>query len=173
MSDTIWIFLNFLAGFFRIVDVNPVSIDNSLFKIIPSSVCGQGGPAKKIKNVSGSKPDTCFFVFFDRSARPPGGWASTLGDTDPVVGCYGALVYGAIRSTTHPASFNHHHIEPCSYGAFVAHSTAHPTISTITHRITLNLVLIRPVLGCFNQPSDHPSTQLHQTHRILGQWASQ
>ena len=157
MSDPIWIFLNFFGGFFRIVDVNPVSIDNSDFKIIPSSVCGQGGPAKKKKYVPGSKPCTCFFVFFDRSARPPGGWASTLGDRDPV-GVVGQ-VYGAIHPTTtrthQTTTFNHavmvqlwviqpiirpyppQHTKPrsfwCSFGLFWGVSTSHPTTHPPNH----------------------------------------
>lgn len=128
MSDPIWIFLNFFGGFFRITDLNPVSIDNYLFKNIPSSVCGQGGPAKKKKYVSGSKPDTCFFVFFDRSSRPPGGWASTLGDPDPV-----GWVLWCVGLWCDP--FNHppnHHVKP-------------------PHRI----MQLWCVCGSFNGSSDH------------------
>ena len=82
MSDPIWIFLNFFGGFFRIVDVNPVSIDNSDFKIIPSSVCGQGGPAKKKNTCPEASRAPVFLCFLTvQPAHPEGGrarWATGI-----------------------------------------------------------------------------------------------
>lgn len=63
-ASPFYFFYFFGAVILRTDPNTPVKANNTHCKIVPSSVCGQGGPEKKKKYVPGSKPARVFLCFF-------------------------------------------------------------------------------------------------------------